>query len=185
MQVFNHYDHPWTFLGDVAFIREDQVDKGTLSHELAHLLGQRKDFYNIDYPDCRPFGGSLKKILVAGFYHKKQNHFAVPKVKSIETSFLTSYPKQPVENEEHLTFQLKDKNQVLQEISRPVYKTRLGFLHKKGHSKNTSCKAVPFDFSYLDAIFSIPWHKKLENLRIVVLGPQKNEIFSSSIPKEE
>ena len=55
--IFNHDDHPWSFLGDVAFIREDQLNKGALSHELAHLLGQRKDFYNLESPDCRPFQG--------------------------------------------------------------------------------------------------------------------------------
>ena len=42
----------------MAFIREDQLNKGTLSHELTHLLGQRKEFYNnLESPDCRPFQG--------------------------------------------------------------------------------------------------------------------------------
>ena len=54
----------WGFLGSTAFIREDQVDKGTVSHELAHLLGQGKNFYNAkDDPlikDCRRFQGSDK-----------------------------------------------------------------------------------------------------------------------------
>ena len=51
LRVFNHDDHPWSFLGDVAFIRGDQLDEGTLSHELVHLLGQRKDFYNLQSPN--------------------------------------------------------------------------------------------------------------------------------------
>ena len=271
LKIFNHDDHPWSFLGDVAFIREDQLDTGTFSHELAHLLGQRKDFYDINFPDCRPFQGiplkeckeykipkaletwskkgkffwnfiidrfsimddkqyiknlwidreshqrifsviakvsrviqekkrqqenqlgylpqnsTLKKILVAGFYHKEWNHFIVPKVKTLETSLLTSsYPRQPVGHGNYLTFQLKDtKNQILQETSRPVYKTHLGFLHQKEHSKKTACKAVPFDFSYLQAVFDVPEQRKLEDLRIVVLGPKRNEIFSSSIPEKE
>ena len=271
LQMLNYDDHPWSFLGDVAFIREDQLDKGTLSHELAHLLGQRKDFYNIKSPDCRPFQGislmecrgykiskaletlskkgkffwnfitekfsimdeeqeikqlwidreshqrifsviakvsrviqekkqrqdrqlgylpqnsALDKILIAGFYHKKRNHFIVPKVKILETSLRTSsYPRQPVGDEDYIIFQLKDtKNQTLKEITRPFYKTHLGFLHQKEHSKNTACKAIPFDFSYLNAVFDIPGHRKLKDLRIVVLGPKRNEIFSSSIPEKK
>ena len=270
LKMLTHDDHPWSFLGDVAFIREDQLDKGTLSHELAHLLGQRKDFYNINSQNCRPFQGIplkgcrgyeipksletwnvkgkvfwnfiadrlsimdeeqdieqlwidreshqkvfsvaakisrviqekkqeqdrqlgslpqnsiLKKILVAGFYHEEQNDFIVPKVKTLETSLLTpSYSRQLIGNENYLTFQLKDKNQTLDEITRPVYKTHLGFLHQKEHSKNIACKDIPFDFSYLQAAFNIPKHGKLKDLRIVVLDSKQNEIFSSSIPKEE
>ncbi|MDE0118745.1 MAG: hypothetical protein OXM55_01895 [Bdellovibrionales bacterium] len=47
------------------------------------------------------------------------------------------------------------------------------------------CKALPFDFSYLHAAFDIPEYKSLENLQVVVLGPKGNEIYSSSVSKEE
>ncbi len=58
----------WGFLGGIAFIREDQLDKGVLSHELAHLLGQRRDFYAQDKDQnkppqkCRWFSGHPLKI---------------------------------------------------------------------------------------------------------------------------
>ena len=269
-QMFNDADQPWSFLGDVAFIREDQLEKGTLSHELVHLLGQKRDFYKVTSPDCRPFGGPLekiplkackeykitkaletwvekgklfwnfvtgrysimdneqdieqlwidresyqrvfsviakvnrviqekqarqlgslpqnsKKILVAGFYHKEWDRFVVPKVKTLKTSQITpSYSREPVGNGDYLTFQLKDrKNQTLKEISYPVFKTRLGFLYQKEHSKAADCESVPFDFSYLHAVFAVPEHSKLEDLRIVVLGPKGNAIFSSSVPEKE
>ena len=270
--IFNHDDHPWSFLGDVAFIREDRLDAGTLSHELAHLLGQRKDFYETTSPDCRPFQGIplkvcadykipkaletwiekgrlswsfikdrfsimdnrqdieqlwidreshqrvfsvmakvsrviqekkwqqnpqlgylpqnsiLKKILVAGFYHKERDKFIVPQIKTLETTLSTpSHPEQPVGNGDYLTLLLRDEkeNKTLQKIIRPVYKTHLGFLHQKEHSNKTSCKAVPFDFSYLHAAFDIPEYKNLEDLQIVVLGLKGNEIFSSYVLKEE
>ncbi len=80
--IFNHDDHPWSFLGDVAFIREDQFNKGTLSHELVHLLGQRKDFYNILDPACRSFGGPLKNIplkLCGGYKIPKALHARIEK----------------------------------------------------------------------------------------------------------
>ena len=275
--IFNHDDHPWSFLGDVAFIREDQLNAGTLSHELAHLLGQRKDFYNLKSPDCRPFQGisleeiplkkcedyripkalyakiisnklswsfvkdrysimdnkqgteqlwidreshqrvfsvmakvnrviqenkwqqspqlgyfqqnsAFKKILVAGFYHKERDKFIVPQVKTLETTLSTpSYPEQLEGNGDYLTLLLKDEKEdkTLQKIIRPFYKTHLGFLHQKEHSKETACKAVPFDFSYLHVAFDIPEYRNLEDLKVVVLGPKGNEIFSSPVPKEE
>ncbi len=46
----------WGFLGGIAFVREDQVGKGALSHELAHLLGQRRDFYDQEQK-CQWFSG--------------------------------------------------------------------------------------------------------------------------------
>ena len=62
LQIINHDNHPWSFLGDVAFLREDQVDKGTLSHELAHFVGTKKKIFMIIIcPDCRPFRGSIRK----------------------------------------------------------------------------------------------------------------------------
>ena len=45
---------------NVLFIREDQKDTGTLSHELAHTLGQVREFYD-NKKACRPFNdGSLQ-----------------------------------------------------------------------------------------------------------------------------
>ena len=95
--------------------------------------------------------------------------------------------EQPAGNGDYLTLLLKDEkeNKTLQKIIRPFYKTNLGFLHQKEHSNKTSCKAVPFDFSYLHAAFDIPEHGKWEDLKVVVLGPKGNEIFSSSVPKKE
>ena len=49
--------HKWDFLGAVAFIREDQINKGTVSHELAHLLGQRRELYE-EHEYCQQFRGS-------------------------------------------------------------------------------------------------------------------------------
>ena len=48
------------FLGgswNVAFVHEDQVNKGTVSHELAHTVGQGREFYE-PHEQCRPFRGS-------------------------------------------------------------------------------------------------------------------------------
>ena len=274
--IFNSDDHPWSFLGDVAFIREDQEDKGTLSHELAHLLGQRKDFYNIDSPNCKPFQGMslkvckeykipkalytwiedktllwkfiggefdkrhsimdnkqnikqlwidreshqrvfsvmakvsrvmqenkwqahpqlghftqnslFKKILIAGFYHKKGDKFIVPMVKAFNTTLFTpSYPEKLKGKGNYLTFLLRDEkeNKILQKIIRPFYELNISFLHQKNHSVKSSYKALPFDFSYVHAAFDVPEYGNVKNLRVVVLGPKGNEIFSSSVPKGE
>lgn len=255
---------PWNFLGDVAFIREDQLNNGTLSHELAHLLGQRKDFYEesgkcsrfredpLKSENCREYkipkalntkikNGKLswqfvtdkfsimgrkldlgmlwidresyqrifaiiakvstvikekqkqrnsisKKIFISGFYRKKRNSFVVPKIKILETSSNTSFDsKKPVLGDrDHITFQLKDKkDNVLQEIIQPVLKTRLEVLYQKENSREVDCKTFPFDFFYIDAFFDIPENRKLEDLRIVVLGPQGSEIFTAFVPKEK
>ncbi len=59
----------WGFLGGITFVREDQVDRGVLSHELAHLLGQRKDFYDQEgkqQQKCRRFSGD-ELIPCAGY----------------------------------------------------------------------------------------------------------------------
>ncbi|MCZ0932828.1 MAG: hypothetical protein OXJ52_06730 [Oligoflexia bacterium] len=48
------------FLGgswNVAIVHEDQKDKGTVSHELAHILGQGREFYK-PHEMCRQFRGS-------------------------------------------------------------------------------------------------------------------------------
>ncbi len=50
---------------NVAFVREDQVDQGTVAHELAHTLGQGREFYKpekgpvVEY--CREFKGRSVK----------------------------------------------------------------------------------------------------------------------------
>ena len=41
---------------NVAFVRDDQEDKGTVAHELAHTLGQGKDFYD-SKEECQTFSG--------------------------------------------------------------------------------------------------------------------------------
>ena len=126
--------------------------------KISRVIKEKKDQqkYNVGYllQDSAP-----KKILVAGFYHKEENDFVVPQVKTLKTSLRTpSYSEQSSGNENYLTLLLRDKvrdkeNQTLQEIIRPVFKTNLGFLHQKKHSKEADCKAVPFDFSYLHAVF--------------------------------
>ena len=62
----------WVFLGwewsarksygslNVTIVREDQIDTGTIAHELGHTLGQYKEFYNLKRDDgfnydCRDF----------------------------------------------------------------------------------------------------------------------------------
>ena len=44
----------------VLFVREDSYDDGTLSHELGHSLGQRKEFYD-ENQKCRDFKYEAKK----------------------------------------------------------------------------------------------------------------------------
>ena len=34
---------------NTAFVREGEVDDGTLTHELAHILGQEKEYYRLEY----------------------------------------------------------------------------------------------------------------------------------------
>ena len=49
------------FLGgswNIAFIREDQQDDGTIAHELAHTIGQGREFYK-SKEKCHPFRGSF------------------------------------------------------------------------------------------------------------------------------
>ena len=48
------------FLGgswNIAFVGADQLNKGTIAHELAHTLGQEKEFYEPKNKDCKQFKG--------------------------------------------------------------------------------------------------------------------------------
>ena len=63
---------------NIGLVLENQMDRGTLSHELAHTLGQGKEFYQkgeidkkinrwVAYPDkdqtqCKEFNGSTEKV---------------------------------------------------------------------------------------------------------------------------
>ena len=56
------------FLGgswNVAFVHEDQVNKGTVSHELAHTVGQGREFYK-SHKQCRSFRGSPLELVPSG-----------------------------------------------------------------------------------------------------------------------
>ncbi len=63
MEDYANFNWVSDFFGgswNVAFVREDQVDQGTVAHELAHTLGQGREFYEtetgpIEY--CRRFKG--------------------------------------------------------------------------------------------------------------------------------
>ena len=50
---------------NVAFVSDDQVDQGTVAHELSHTLGQWREFYKVPNQPvemCRQFKGSPKEL---------------------------------------------------------------------------------------------------------------------------
>ena len=50
--------------------------------------------------------------------------------------------------------------------------------------KNEPPKSKPFPFSHAMAAFDLPEDYRERNLRIVVLDPEKNIIYSAPIPKK-
>ena len=78
------------FLGgswNVAIVHEEQEDKGTVSHELAHILGQGREFYK-PHEMCRQYRGSalkacntykIQRALLAGdqFWRLLKDRFSI------------------------------------------------------------------------------------------------------------
>ena len=247
---------------NVIFVRSDEVDDGTVSHELAHSLGQGRELYE-GYELCRHFRrdklkschknlfiprflhtgirknrpfwhlikkdrytvmdnqGDIKqqwidrdtyqknlwtlskydpvippevnlykktsslrarkrKIIVSGFYNKKQNTFIVSKTRISLTKILTpSFVEKAKNNLPFITFQLKEKNMILQEIKRPVFEMEIELLYKNEFSTSR-----PFDFSHAVAVFKLPESYKQRNLRVFVLDPKGGIIYSAPVPKK-
>ena len=248
---------------NIAFVREDAGKRGTISHELAHSLGQGREFYE-DYEKCQQFrkdplepcvdykiplaldaddqswklienkfsivnytenidnewidrdtyqktfqvlsrfispaidpwvdlqGDSsssslLKdkksslKAVVSGFYYEKEDAFIVPKTRVYKTSLQTTSfdqktkkPKLPL-----ITFQLKEKGKVLKEVKRIALKTKIESLYENGSSKTR-----PFPFSHVMAVFELSENYPERNLRIVILDPKENVIYSAPLLKK-
>ncbi len=246
---------------NVAFINSAEKNLGTVSHELAHLLGQGREFYHsqercrhlminqkapcsikfiprfldtgiknkrqfwelitknrysfmgnqgnihnqwIDrdtyqknmkilstyspaisssvelYKQTSSLRLERKRAVVTGFYNREKSAFIVPKIKIYKTKLTTPSFKQikginiPV-----VTIQLKEKNRMLQEIKRPIFKMEIELLYR-----SQSSKKEPFDFSHVMAVFKLPKDSKKRKLRISILSPKGDVIYSAPVPKK-
>ena len=253
---------------NVAFVKSDQKDAGTVAHELAHTLGQGRELYEtqqqcqhlkMDQPQqChesriipralhtgiekgKPFWKlveedkftimddqskigqqwidrdtyqknlwvlsklgsvippwkklhdeadaslSLKekkaslKVVVSGFYHEDQDAFINPKIKISRTKLQTAsfYPDTENTKLPVVIFQLKEKNTVLEKIKRPIFKMEMELLYK-----NKPSKTVPFDFSHAMAAFKLPEDSSKRNLRVEILGPRGDMLYTAPVPKK-
>ena len=97
----------------VAFVRSDQENKGTLLHELAHLLGQSKDFYdsesyctahelkieenNYSSRLCHEFNNENQGRAYTGYNFKNHNFAYMPQ--SIMGGLLVDSNDQPIPNQ--------------------------------------------------------------------------------------
>lgn len=50
--------------------------------------------------------------------------------------------------------------------------------------KNNDTISEPFEFSPFLVVFKLPENYKERNLKVVVLSPKKEEIYTAPIPKE-
>ena len=125
-----------------------------------------------------------KKVIVSGFYYKKRERFVVPSQKIYKTDWLSpSFSKTKNKKIPPVTFQLQEKNKILQEVRRPVFKMEAELFYK-----NKTSKTVPFKFSPLMVALNLPENSKNlpENsknrqLRIVVLSPKGKVIYSAPV----
>ena len=117
------------------------------------------------------------KVIVSGFYYKKRERFVVPSQKIYRTDWLSpSLSKTKNKKIPLVTFQLQEKNKILQEVRRPVFKMEAEFFYK-----NKAPKTLPFEFSLLMAALNLPGNSPNRQLRIVVLSPKGNVIYSAPV----
>ncbi|MCZ0933487.1 MAG: hypothetical protein OXJ52_10120 [Oligoflexia bacterium] len=125
---------------------------------------------------------SSVKAVVSGFYNEKENAFVVSKTKLFKTKLITpSFPNTMEGQKTHtVTFQFKEKNKLIKEIKRPIFKMQIKTLYK-----NKPPKTEPFDYSHTMAGFIVPVDSDKRNLRIDVLSPKGDLIYSAPVPKRK
>ena len=117
------------------------------------------------------------KVIVSGFYYKKRERFVVPSQKIYKTDWLSpSLSKTKNKKIPPVTFQLQEKNKILQEVRRPVFKMEAELFYK-----SKAPKTLPFEFSPLMAALNLPENSKNRQLRIIVLSPKGKVIYSAPV----
>ena len=117
------------------------------------------------------------KVIVSGFYYEKRKSFVVPSQKIYRTDWLSpSLSKTKNKKIPLVTFQLKEKNTILQEIKQPCLKMEAELFYK-----SKTPKTVPFEFSPVMAVFKLPKDSHNRQLSIVVLSPKGKVMYSTTI----
>ena len=87
-----------------------------------------------------------------------------------------SFP--PETNLPLLSFQLKEGEELLKEIKRPVFELDIRLLYE-----DKTSETEPFPFSHAMASFQLPEDYKKRNLNIFVFSPKGKLIYSAPVPK--
>ena len=132
------------------------------------------------FEETASYGKKEKKIIVSGFYNEKQNIFALPETKISSTGKLSSsFVGETKGYFSLLTFQLKEKDKILQEIKRPAVEMEIELFYKDSPSITR-----PFDFSYTTAVFKLPKNHQKRDLWLSVLDPKGAVLYSAPTPKK-
>ena len=83
------------------------------------------------------------------------------------------------DNISFVTFRLKEEDAILQELKRPVFEMEIELFYK-----NSFPVTRPFDFSHTLVAFNLPENYQERELKVFVLDPKGNIIYSFLVPKE-
>ena len=162
-------------------IKDKWVDRETFQKTFKFLSGGNpvipmgQTFYN-------KLENSSPKAFVSGFYNNQTGAFAVTKTEVYKTDLQTAFFPKKLQEDIKLpliTFQLKEKNKVLQEIKRPVFKMELRILYL-----DKASTTEPFPFSHVMAIFDLPADFQTKDLKTFTLTPNGKVLYSAPVPKQ-
>ena len=120
---------------------------------------------------------SSLKAVVSGFYYEEEEAFIIPTTTVYKTTLKTmSFPSEvslPL-----LSFQLKEGEELLKEIKRPVFQLDIELLYE-----NEISETRPFPFSHAMASFQLPEDYEKRNLNVFVFSPKGKLIYSATVSK--
>ena len=122
-----------------------------------------------------------QKVIVSGFYYEKEDTFIPSKTEVYPANWISSsFKKRTEEKFPIITFQIREKNNILKEIKKPCLKMEMELIYTNGSSQTFPFPATPFTVS-----FNLPTNYKKRNLRFYVLNPKGQVVYSTPVWKNK